>query len=229
VMLALEEAYRPHFLRLEAGAAMAHASGPTAGVWLGDLAERLKIPETSWDAGKNNWFREQEEWLCKHLLKPTEVSVPDELGSFRDIGATDVKNNSFFVRPFAKGEGALAVVPVVPVDEGDLLGLFSGELRYSGGFDEAHGIHSPNPNLWLDSSRVTGPLNQMRVTQREEEANVTLDWQLYHKPGQSEPEWRVVGRALRAMQPWEEMVRLVNEKQYLLHQDAASARKGFLK
>jgi hypothetical protein len=228
VMLALEKAYRPHFLRLEAGATMAHVSGLTARVWLGDLAERLEVPEASWNAYTNNWFSTQEKHLCSQLLKPAQVAVVDELRGLRDICATDARNKSLFVGPFEKDERSLAVVPIVAVNEGDLLGLYSGELRYSEQFDGTHGIRSPIPNLWLDSSRVTGPLNQMRVTRQQEEANVALDWQLCHEPGESDPEWRVVGLALRKIRPWEEMVRLVGEAEYLLHQDASSARIGFL-
>lgn len=153
--------------------------------------------------------------------------VWDELGGFRDIDPTSTRDKSLFVRPYANGQRPLAVVPVVPVREGDLLGLFSGELRYIGQFDEADGIRSLKPNLWLESSRVTGPLNQMRTTRQQAEANVILDWQPYLEPGESEPDWRVVGRALRTIQPWEEMVCLLGEGECTLHQDVSSTRRGF--
>ena len=90
----------------------------------------------------------------------------------------------------------LMVCPIVPVREGDFLGIFAGKIHFSDRFDPVHGIQGPSKKLWLDYSRAIGVLNQMRVLQMyacNEEDEI-----------QSNVSWRVSVRALRPIALFQE-------------------------
>jgi hypothetical protein len=81
----------------------------------------------------------------------------------------------------------VAPCPVAPILPGDFVGVMSGQLRYTRGFiysDKA--ITGPDPNLWLDFSKITGKLSCMRSTELGREANVTLTWKAYNGPARPE-------------------------------------------
>jgi hypothetical protein len=82
----------------------------------------------------------------------------------------------------------------VTIHEGDFLGVFAGEIRYSELFDDTHGIRGPCESIWLDYGRVSGTLNLVRVTMDEDEANVYVFWEPYREDDGS-PVWRVSVRA----------------------------------
>ncbi|KIM93102.1 hypothetical protein OIDMADRAFT_149819 [Oidiodendron maius Zn] len=96
--------------------------------------------------------------------------------------------------------------PVAPILPGDFLGVMSGQLRYtpeSTYSDKA--ITGPDPNLWLDFSKITGKLSCMRLTELDREANVTLTWKAYNN--QHGPNWRIDVVASKEIWPFEELVR----------------------
>lgn len=70
-------------------------------------------------------------------------------------------NKSFFISLPPGANKLVNVFPIVPVFPGDLLGIFSGKIRFSEHCDIAQAFKGLTPNLWLDYSQVTGTLNQI--------------------------------------------------------------------
>ena len=72
-----------------------------------------------------------------------------------------------------------------------------------------------------------GTLNMMRVLTNEDEANVYMYWEHYCEEDGS-PAWRVSVRALKKIEPFEELTRYSEQtEQAYLYQGLASARRGF--
>lgn len=157
-------------------------------LWLSQphVAARLDIHEISWNNSGNTWFSSAEEIIFQSS-GPHKAS-PDELGGFFGIqtagGAN--RNKSIFVTLLPKDESLLSVCPIIPVQEGDMLGVFTGMIRYSENFDATYGIPGPRDKLWLDYSQVTGTLNLMRATLSDGDANVSLRWELLEEGGKQE-------------------------------------------
>jgi Ankyrin repeats (many copies) len=86
-------------------------------------------------------------------------------------------NKTFFVSIRPGVDTLVSVFPIVPISPDDLLGIFSGRIRFSEHCSVVQSIVGPTPSLWLDYSQVTGTLNQMRVVQPGGEANVRLAWE----------------------------------------------------
>ncbi|KAJ5882748.1 uncharacterized protein N7473_011182 [Penicillium subrubescens] len=205
----------------------------TGRLWLGqtNLAERLKIPEAAWNNASNPWFS-NEEAITFQSSGPHEPSFA-KFGGFLDLhpGAEAMRNKSIFVTILPDENNFFSVCPIISVQEGDFLGVFAGKIRYSGRCDATYGVPGPE-GLWLDYSTVTGALNLMGVSRPGGDANVRLDWELINERKEGKPFllWRVAVRALRAIKPFEEIVRTAPRKeQYLLHQSAACAERGFRK
>lgn len=136
---------------------------------------------------------------------------------------------SLFVVLKPRGNEGLMVCPITTLKPGDFLGIFSGEIRYSSSFNETHGIPGPQEKLWLDYSRITGALNLMQTTWPGQDSNVCLQWESYVPAKKSKAIWRIAVRAVRAIEPFEEITRSAcHELQYQLHQDNVAARRGFL-
>ncbi|KAF3386947.1 hypothetical protein F1880_000445, partial [Penicillium rolfsii] len=205
----------------------------TGRLWLGqpNLAERLKIPEAAWNNASNPWFS-NEEAITFQSSRPHEPSFA-KFGGFLDLhpGAEAMRNKSIFVTILSDENNFFSVCPIISVQEGDFLRVFAGKIRYSGHCNATYGVPGPE-GLWLDYSTVTGALNLMGVARPGNDSNVRLDWELINerKEGKSFLMWRVAVRALRAIKPFEEIVRTAPRKeQYLLHQSAACAERGFRK
>jgi hypothetical protein len=233
-VLSWEKIYGPQIEQLQYRVAKASYGDVSGRSWLKEpcVAERLDIPdpETSWNSAQNLWFSDLEEIDFKSNAGSLESSS-DILGGLFGIQAASEENKdkSIFVN-FLPGDERLYVIPIISIRKDDLLGIFAGHIRYSESFEATHGIRGPRQNLWLDYSRVTGVLNLMRVLPPGGNANVRLVWELYELEGESQLEWRVSVRATRDIKPFEEIVRLAHEEaQYHMHQDAACARRGFLK
>jgi len=103
-------------------------------------------------------------------------------------------NKSFFISVRPGVNKLLSVFPIVPISPGDLLGIFSGKIRFSEHCSVAQSIAGPAPHLWLDYSQVTGTLNQMQVARPGGEANVHLAWEGVNEDVESGPceSWRVL-------------------------------------
>ncbi|BDD62667.1 hypothetical protein MAP00_007629 [Monascus purpureus] len=143
-----------------------------------------------------------------------------------------MRNKSIFVTILPKGKNFFSVCPIIPVQEGDFLGVFAGMIRYSAPCNVTYGVPGPEESLWLNYSTVTGALNLMSVSRPGEDSNVCLDWELMSERKGEKPflMWRVTVRALRTIRPFEEMIRAAPRKeQYLLHKSAAGAERGFRK
>ncbi|KAJ5603359.1 hypothetical protein N7537_006315 [Penicillium hordei] len=143
----------------------------------------------------NTWFSSAKE-AAFQSSGPHKAS-PDEL---RAGGGGD-GNKSIFITLLPKDKSFLSVCPIIPVQEGDILGVFAGMIRYSENFDAIYGVPGPGDKLWLDYSQVTGPLNLIRVTPPDGDANVSLRWELLEEAGKQESRmtWRVLVRALKRL------------------------------
>lgn len=241
-VLSWEQTYGPLIAQLEDRVTKASKGDLTGRSWLSqpEVAERLEVPETSWNCAQNQWFSYTEAAEYNSILGSTKASS-DELGGFLGIAAAEggnggkegesgIQSRSIFVSLFPRGERSLCVCPILSIKEGDFLGVFAGNIRYSESFDAMYGIRGPREKLWLDYSQVTGVLNLMRVSPPDVDANVCLRWELVAGGEESQPEWRVSVRALKAIKPFEEIIRsTTQESQYLMHQDSACARRGFMR
>lgn len=229
-----EEKYSFHIKQLEERVAEESKGDLTGRLWLSQplLIDRLSVPGSSWNCAVNPWFSSTEETVFQ-LSASLETSAKPP-GGFLDLKANAeiMRNKSIFVTFQPRKDLFLTVCPIISIQEGDTLGLFSGEIRYCSEFNTIYGIPGPEQNLWLDYSRITGPLNLMRVSTPGGQSNVCLQWDL--TDGRSEGimglTWRVSVIALRAIQPFEEIVRTAfSNEQYLLHRSAACAKRGYRK
>jgi hypothetical protein len=123
----------------------------------------LKVRESSWNNGRNDWasLGEEESFKAKGLLvfPPDVICAPFDNNSVSEFGA----DKSAFTFLLPKDDISLFVCSIVPVSEGDFLGIFAGHIRFSTDVSVTHGIRGPVDNLWLDYSQVTGTLNHAGV------------------------------------------------------------------
>ena len=245
-VLSWENTYRLHLEHLEERARKEGGGDRSGRLWLAQphVAKRLHVPKASWYDTRNMWFSAEEEAQFATIPRQT-IATADQLGGLLDIPAAagGNRNKSIFVSLLPRDEEFLSVYPIITIQEGDFLGIFAGTIRYSKDFNPMYGIRGPADKLWLDHSCVTGLLNQMRVTQSHDQANVDLRWELVDDPksnarrelvDDSESKdcpltWRLSVRALRTIKPFEELVRAANSVQCLRHQKPAHARIGFMR
>lgn len=101
-------------------------------LWLSQshVAARLNIDETSWNNSGNPWFSSAEETAFQ---SSGHKASPEELRGFFgiQIAGGRNRNKSIFVTLLPKDESFLSVCPIIPVQEGDILGVFAGMIRYS--------------------------------------------------------------------------------------------------
>ncbi|KID94657.1 hypothetical protein MAJ_09377, partial [Metarhizium majus ARSEF 297] len=227
-VLSLEDKYCPHIQQLEYRV-MKEARGDMTGrIWLQEpfIMERIKVPEKSWNNANNPWLSNAEE--SKYQSSAGAFQAPDGNQNGQNGQNSD---QSVFITLIPRDEKLVYVCPIVTIHKGDYLGIFSGNIRYSDAFDKKRGVCGPTKDLWLDYGQVTGVLNQMKVSPPYGTENVRLEWELIDiSVGmQCHQAWRVAVRALRTIKPFEELIRAArHEDQYLLHQEPANAKNGFL-
>ncbi|KAI7974218.1 hypothetical protein EIK77_004970 [Talaromyces pinophilus] len=235
VVLSWEKNFGPLLEQLE-NRMMARSAGDFSGV--SDLeqepmAEILDLPKGSWTNAFNEWRFKQEASSFELACKPVIASDPLWCISDQYNVSESGQNKSVFMFLFPRRNRFLSVCPIVPVKQGDILGVFAGTIRFSDDFDNVYGIRGPLEKLWLDYSEVTGTLNQMKVSRHSSEANVQLHWEPFNKypwDKDSRVSWIVSVRALKTIMPLEEIVREAPQKeQYLLHRSEIHARRGFTK
>lgn len=125
----------------------------------------------------------------------------------------------------------ISIFPIVPISPGNLLGIFSGKIRFSEGCNVAQSITGPILYLWLNYSQVTGTLNQIWVYWPGREANVHLAWERVNENIESSPykSWRVLVMAICKIIPFELLICTASsEEQFALHQSLDYTRRGFL-
>ncbi|OAA33903.1 hypothetical protein BBO_09418 [Beauveria brongniartii RCEF 3172] len=173
-----EEKYGPQISLLERRIANATEKGLSEDPLLSqpDIAKMLKVSRKAWNNDTNSWHSEQEaesfqeahRMLLAGLFSPGGLQdMPTKIGEERE--------RCLFIVLKPKGVEEIMVCPIITIEPGDFLGIFSGELRYSTNFDEAHGVPGPQANFWLDYSRVTGMLNLARVSLPDEVANFEVN------------------------------------------------------
>ncbi|KAL5347680.1 hypothetical protein ACLOAV_007089 [Pseudogymnoascus australis] len=232
IIVSWEAVYSNHIKQIELRA-IAHAQGNYSG-WLDRLqvTEQLTISESNWDNGSNVWhcYDEEEAWkLTRNCAATSAESTPKLLT--KDAYIESGTNRSFFISIQPGISKLVSVFPVVPIDPGDVLGIFSGKIRFSERYNVAQSITGPAPHLWLDYSQMTGTLNQMLVAQPGGAANVYLTWEGVNEDVEGGPceIWRVLVVAIRKIIPFEPLVRVASsEEQFALHQSPEYARRGFL-
>lgn len=232
-VLRWENEYRSHIEQLETritklktgdSKRLSYLSNPQA-------LERLKVPEVSWNNASNEWAVNAEEESFRQCglksISTDILGIPHDDESIYE-GGTD---KSVFITLLPKDDESLSVSSIVPVCEGDFLGIFAGTIHFSGDFSLTHGIPGPAENLWLDYSQVTGALNQMQVSEPGGHANVCLTWAIFHDDTATEPRisWRVSVKATKNIMPLEPIVRAAaQQEQHDLHLSPDNARRGFL-
>lgn len=160
---------------------------------------------------------------------PAEVILESQNNQF--LASEFGRDKSTFVFLVPQDRMALSVCSIVPVCEGDFLGIFAGSIRFSEVFNVKRGICSPIDNLWLDYSQVTGALNQMMVSEPGTPANVRLHWEVVHDDLGTDhcTSWRVSVRATKPIMPFDPLIRMAHsQEQYTLHLSLEYAKRGFL-
>jgi hypothetical protein len=195
------------------------------------VVERLKVHEPSWNNAKNEWaFASEEESFREKGLQAFSPEVLCAPYDYQLVSDSDGDKSTFtFLLP--KDDSSLFACSIVPVREGDSLGIFAGKIRFSENWRTTHGIRGPIDNLWLDYSQVTGMLNQMLVSQPGGHANVRLQWEVIHDDigANSCISWRVSVNATKPIMPFEPLVRVAaQQEQYVLHSSSENAKRGFL-
>jgi hypothetical protein len=228
-----DKLYSPHIKQLESRVTKQNEGDYAGKLWLSQshVAARLNIDETSWNNSGNPWFSSAEETAFQ---SSGHKASPEELRGFFGIQTAGGRNRnkSIFITLLPKDESFLSVCPIIPVQEGDILGVFAGMIQYSEDFNATYGVPGPGDKLWLDYSLVTRTLNLMRVMPPDGDANVSLRWELLEEAGKQESRmtWRVSVRAVKAINAFEELIRTAPQKeQYLLHRSPAHAKRGFTK
>jgi hypothetical protein len=173
---------------------------------------------------------EEESWkLTSSCTATSTESTPRRLTE--DAYIESGTNKSFFISIRPGVDKLVSVFPVIPVSQGDLLGIFSGKIRFSEHCNVAQSIIGPTRHLWLDYSQVTGTLNQMQVARPGCEANVHLAWEGVNENVESGPceSWRVLVLATREIMPFEPLIRAAaSDEQLALHQSLDYPTRGFL-
>jgi hypothetical protein len=195
------------------------------------VVERLKVHESSWNNAKNEWAFTIEEESFKE--KGLQAFSPEVLCAPYDYqlvsGSGGDKSTFTFLLP--KDGSSLFACSIVPVREGDFLGIFAGKIRFSENWSTTHGIRGPIDNLWLDYSQVTGTLNQMLVSEPGGPANVRLQWEVIDDDTGTDSctLWRVSVKATKPIMPFDPLVRAAAQReQYVLHSSSENAKRGFL-
>lgn len=232
-VLEWEKQYHPHIEQLETRILSLNTGDLKRVSYLNDPHVRglLKVPETSWNSASNEWASLAEKETFKQCA--AESVCADNLGIRHGDelvyeGGTD---KSAFVTLLPKDNGSLFVSSIVPICEGDFLGIFAGTIRFSEEFSEAHGISGPTRRLRLDYSQVTGVLNQMHVSEPGGNANVCLLWEAFcgNVETQSCISWQVSVKATKQIMPFDPIIRAAaQQEQFDLHMSPDNAQKGFL-
>ncbi|OAQ60891.1 transposase IS4 domain-containing protein [Pochonia chlamydosporia 170] len=227
-VLELEQSYGCHIKQLEERVMKEAQGDMTGSIWLHQpsIMEKIEIPEERWNNVNNPWLSDAEE--SKYRSSHGAFQALD--GKQRGENGEN-SDQSVFISLIPRPEELVHVCPIVTIHKGDYLGIFSGNIRYSDVFDKKCGVRGPTKNLWLDYSQATGVLNQMKVSAPQGTENVRLEWELidFSVASKCHQAWRVAVRALRTIEPFEELVRAAGHtEQYLMHQEPANARKGFL-
>jgi hypothetical protein len=90
------------------------------------VAERLEVPETSWDNARNVWFSSDEKADYKAPMGSLEAPA-NQLEDLSDINCKS-RNKSIFVSPVPRDEKFLSVCAIINVYEGEFLGAFAGRI-----------------------------------------------------------------------------------------------------
>ncbi|KAM3519492.1 hypothetical protein MY4038_009768 [Beauveria bassiana] len=230
-VLSWEHLYEWFITHLELRVATSCGGDRTGRLWLKHpfVAERLRIPEDLWNSSVNMWGSASEKAQFELAYEHTRLSDAQLRGP--SANHSDDRDKSMFVTLLPRDQCSLYVCPIVPVYKGDVLGAFSGKVRYSEAFDFARGIPGPVDRLWLHYRGVTGALNLMDVAAPGGDANVRLAWQgQYHlENGKWSCSWKVFVHATKVIKPFEGLIRTAPDlEQYRLHQSAEQARRAFM-
>ncbi|KAJ5709037.1 hypothetical protein N7493_010371 [Penicillium malachiteum] len=87
--------------------------------------------------------------LRKRICGPSPLKFLSESG----------RDKSAFTFLLPKDGSSLFVYSIVPVREGDFLGIFAGKIRFFEDLSATYGIPGLVENLWLDYSQLTGTMN----------------------------------------------------------------------
>ncbi|KAM0665668.1 hypothetical protein ACQRIU_005929 [Beauveria bassiana] len=230
-VLSWEHLYEWFITHLELRVATSCGGDKTGRLWLKHpfVAERLSIPEDLWNSSVNMWGSASEK--AQYELAHEHTRLSDAQLGGPSAKHSDDRDKSMFVTLLPRDQCSLYVCPIVPVYKGDVLGAFSGKVRYSESFDVARGIPGPVDRLWLHYRGITGAMNLMDVAAPGGDANVRLAWQgQYHlEKGKWSCSWKVFVHATKVVKPFEGLIRAAPDlEQYRLHQSAEQARRAFM-
>jgi hypothetical protein len=106
------------------------------------------------------WRSDDEEESWKLTSSCTATSTKSTLKRLTEDAYIELgTNKSFFISIRPGVDKLVSIFPIVPISLGDLLGIFSGKIRFSEHCNVVQSIMGPTTYLWLDYSQVMGTLN----------------------------------------------------------------------
>jgi hypothetical protein len=191
------------------------------------VAERPDVAGSAWNDGSNEWYSDEEE-IAFQL--GTTLGATSDRSLSRLFNGCSGSNRSVFITLKPRGDDFLSVCPIIPVVEGDFLGIFAGTIRFAEDVGVTHSVPGPVRDLSLDYSHVTWTLNQMQMLEPGCNENVRLVWEAVNEQDKSGPceSWRVLVLATRPIMPFEPLIRAaLHIDQFHLHQNSDHAKRGF--
>lgn len=211
LMATWETQFRPYIEQLETRVARLKNGDTNRNFYLDDplVANQLSIRATAWNNSSNQWANSTEQKLfLDHGTCPiSEKRLGTVFGPEAASGFGRDKSLFIFILP--GHDGSLSICSIIPLFVGDYLGVFAGEIRFSDEICSINGIQGPSKKLWLDQSRVTGVLNQMKTSSSNDPANVCLYWELSVENGHTYPQasWQASVKATANIKPLHPLVR----------------------
>ena len=112
------------------------------------VAEMPSIPESDWNNRSNMWHSndEEESWKPTSRFTATSTeSTPKRLT--KDAYIESGTNKSFFISIRPSVNKLNSIFPIVLISPVDLLGMFSGKIRFTEDCNVAQSIMGPTPYL----------------------------------------------------------------------------------
>lgn len=95
------------------------------------ITKTLSIPESNWDNGSNMWYSDDKEESWKLTSSCTATSTENTPKRLTEDAYIESGTNKLFFISIRPGVDKLvSVFPIVLVSLGDLLGIFSGKIRF---------------------------------------------------------------------------------------------------
>jgi len=148
LMVAWEIQYLPHIEQLEMRVARLRRNGDTKRKFYLDdplVTNQLGIKAAAW----NNASNQRADSAERRLFLQDGTSFISEEKSATRLGPASAasKDKSVFISMLPGHDGSVSVCSIIPLNKGDYLGVFAGEIRFSNVICPINGIRGPSMKL----------------------------------------------------------------------------------